>query len=105
MNAEAMQGHRIAIDFDGGMFSVKLLCPQDGCEPASVCTECGRHVEDDEREACYSCKDGFGNECVLKAWVENVGSELLAGMVVLDVKNVVWEADEGPTLEVAVPSA
>jgi hypothetical protein len=86
------QGHRAVLKFDDGLF-LELICPESGCEPASVCGECHRFVGDEESLPCAACprpEDG----CWVKGWFDNCTyDELLHGeiTVALDVE---WDGDQ-----------
>ena len=86
--------HRVVLDFDGGI-GVKLICPPGGCEPASTCGECHRHIDDPEPDnpPCPFCPDPDGTECWVKTWFDNVDAEeLLHGAITVEV-DAEWDGD------------
>jgi hypothetical protein len=64
-------GHRLVVTMDEHGIHTKLVCPDQGCEPATMCA-CGAHVGDDaETERCYDCPSGE-EPCWLKTWADNM---------------------------------
>lgn len=88
----ARANHRVVITFDDGC-SLKLICPEQGCVPASVCSECYRNVDDDERNPCPACPDPESTECWVKSWFDNCTyDELLHGEITVEVE-CEWDGD------------
>lgn len=87
-------GHRVVIEFDDGI-RAKLICPESGCTPAGMCSECYRDLTDEETAPCYDCKDAAHRsyECWIKTWFDNVGAdELLAGKIEVGI-DAEWDMD------------
>lgn len=83
--------HRVVLYFDDGL-NLKLICPESGCSPASICGECHRTVGDDERQPCAACPPPDG-ECWIKGWFDNCTyDELLYGEITVDVE-CEWDGD------------
>lgn len=86
-----MSGHRVVLTFDDGL-NLKLICPPGGCEAASTCGECLRHVDDEERGLCPACPrpdDG----CWVKGWFDNCTyDELLHGEITVEIETE-WDGD------------
>jgi hypothetical protein len=98
-------GHRVVLTFDDGLY-LKLICPETGCEPASTCGECHRHVDDEERSPCAACPRQ-GDGCWVKGWFDNCTyDELLHGEITAAIE-AEWDGDHiiveivGPTPAVA----
>lgn len=73
--------HRVVLTFDDGV-SAKLVCPDAGCTPATVCASCGRSFDDPDSSPCYDCSQTSGDECWVKSWFDNLTvDELLRGEV------------------------
>lgn len=80
------QKHRVEIEFDDGVYA-KLICPESGCHPATMCAQCGREVQGPSEEGCYDCRDGFTDECWIKTWFDNLAaSELLVGTITVEIE-------------------
>lgn len=89
--------HRIVIEFDDGAYVKKLIHPEGGCVPATICAGCGRDVTDPEshgREGCYDCKEGIvgDTECWVQGWVDDAGTELLQGEFEVEI-DPEWDRD------------
>lgn len=73
---------------------MKLICPETGCTPATVCGECHRHIDDEERGPCDECPDPADTECWVKGWFDNCTyDELLHGEVTVEVE-CEWDGDQ-----------
>jgi hypothetical protein len=85
--------HRVELEFEDGIYG-KLICPESGCQPATVCASCGRDVATDEGERCYDCPEpGDAAECWIKTWFDNLSvSELLRGSLTIEV-DCSWDGD------------
>lgn len=94
--------HALRINFDGGMPTITLVCPEaGGCLPPGYCSECGRNRGEIEREPCECCPD-HATYCNAKEWCDAAGSiEWVAGEIVVPVE-IEWDSDEGPTLSVGL---
>lgn len=77
--------HRVVIEFDGGAYFTKLIHPESGCQPATICADCGRDTRDPESEPCDVCKDGLGEGCWVEGWFDNEATDVLRGRVELEV--------------------
>lgn len=84
--------HRVVLQFDDGLH-LKLICPESGCTPATVCGECYRHVNDAETAPCHDCPPPDGTECWVKGWFDNCTyDELLAGEIAVEI-DAEWHGD------------
>jgi len=88
-----MEGHSVELEFDGGGVFMRLIHPENGCDPPSVCASCGRYAEEPEgQEPCYDCpKPDDG--CWLQGWADNLAAdELLKGTVIVPISPE-WAGD------------
>lgn len=77
--------HKVTLVLDCEDVSIRLICPESGCEPAQQCSECGRPFDDAEAtangyaERCADCPSPT-DECWIKSWFDNLrGEEMLEG--------------------------
>lgn len=94
--------HRVVIEFDGGLTRTRLIHPESGCNPATICASCSADLTDPEGKRCYDCP-APDEECWLTGWVEEQGTELLQGSIEFPV-NVEWDCDT-PIIHVAPASS
>jgi hypothetical protein len=85
--------HRVVLEFDDGCHA-RLVCPDDGsCQPAQVCGECYRHVDDAEKPPCDACPRPEDTGCWLKSWFDNsTYDELMHGKVTVEI-DAEWNGD------------
>lgn len=101
--------HRVVLNFDDGLHA-KLICPETGCKPASLCGECYRDVNDPETKPCPCCPDPASLECWVKTWFDGcTWDELLHGEVTVEI-DAEWDGDSMianivAPVEVEVPDA
>lgn len=87
-------GHRLRVEFDGGLPMVSLICPEDQeCERAAFCINCGQYYADGKC-ACGVQPEG----CVLYDWVNEIGAELLQGALTVPIEVEWLGAEDGPIL-------
>src|SRR5689334_22995330 len=87
-----MANHRVVLMFDDGL-NLKLIHPEEGCSQAVVCSECYRHIEDDERKPCSACPDPEDTTCWVQSWFDNCTyDELLHGELTAEVETE-WDGD------------
>lgn len=88
--------HRVELTIEDGYLSMKLIHPDSGCEPPTVCA-CGRDLSDTDDTGCYDCRDGLlsADSCWLSSWFDNLTpDELLHGRVSLTVPiQAEWKND------------
>lgn len=93
--------HRVVITFDDGI-QAKLICPESGCVPVTICSYCNRNIEQTD-ERCPQCPSGEG-ECWLKMWAD--ADDLLeytfGGSVTVPIE-FEWDGD-GPSITVVTAS-
>jgi hypothetical protein len=77
--------HKVTLVLSSSGVWVRLICPKDGCGPASHCAECGRPIDDAEAqdagrpERCELCPVDT-DECWVKSWFDNRdGAEMYGG--------------------------
>jgi hypothetical protein len=91
LSRQSGSAHRVVIEFDDGIYA-KLVCPESGCTPASMCSECGRAIGDPETKPCYDCPSA-SDECWIKSWFDNcTADELLRGTVTVEIV-AEWDGD------------
>jgi hypothetical protein len=73
------EGHQVRLEFEGGIMTAKLICPEDGCND-----------------------EGHAGHCNLRDWFDNVCfEEMTEGVVILPVVSVEWTDDEvGPLIRI-----
>lgn len=97
-------GHRVVIEFDGGMPGLKLLHPEGGCTAPIQCGLCAADLTDPKAKRCYDCKDMAAEGCWLEGWFDNLDyDELLHGKVTLPI-DATWDGDH-PVVTVLQPPA
>lgn len=86
----ATEPHKVTLVLGRDSVYVKLICPEDGCEPAAFCGECGRPFDNAEAkemgqpDRCDLCPTETG-ECWVKSWFDNCDGAGLYGDVELDL--------------------
>lgn len=97
--------HRLRITIEDGRVMLKLIHPETGCAPATICAHCGRDRDDPESGTCYDCKDGWGSECWAQDWMDNLmPDELLHGTVSMEVPVALSYTNDGLALQVGEAS-
>lgn len=85
----AETGHRVALTFEGGLVSGRLIHPESGCDPATSCPECfSDYSEVPPEDRCRDCRDMKVEEgtCWLEGWFDQFSiEELLEGEVTVPV--------------------
>lgn len=94
-DADRSDSHRLVVEFDDGVYAVRLVHPEGGCVTADQCGQCGRAFDDDEIDPCYDCKPPIpqsNRECWVQGWYDDQGTELLKGGLEL-VVDPEWDGE------------
>jgi hypothetical protein len=86
------RGHRVVLEFDGGAFYAKLICPESGCNPASHCGRCAADLTDPTSKRCYDCEGMEPGECWLQGWFDDEPIEYFDGELEFPV-TAEWDCD------------
>lgn len=98
------RGHRVSLDFGGGILHFELICPEDGsCKPATQCGHCAADLTDPESKRCYDCQDIRPGECWLQSWFDDAPDELMHGKIEFPV-TAEWDCDH-PIIHIEEPAS